>query len=98
MQAGQRRFPEECGASPAYTSRAFSIEPSRACMIEELSSCPCYKTAGPSQPVTLAGMERRPLAVVMAIAVAFEGAELRFFLGKQLFDHRPLARVGFRRE
>ena len=43
-------------------------------------------------------MGPRRLGVIMAISLAFEGAQLPLLLGKQLFNHRPLARVGLRRE
>jgi hypothetical protein len=38
------------------------------------------------------------LAPTVALALAFERAQLRLLLGEQLFNHRPLALVGFRGE
>jgi hypothetical protein len=38
------------------------------------------------------------LTATVALPLAFERAQFRLLLGKQLLDHRPLARVGFRRE
>jgi hypothetical protein len=42
--------------------------------------------------------EMGPRHSLALLALGFERAQFRFLLGKQLLDHRPLARVGFRRE